>query len=207
MTRSDGNEGRGRRSKVVRLIEEYGLQGIGAELEQSWTADEDRRSLRELADYFNRRLLEAALDSASIQHLDGEIENTYRLLADDNVSSADRTRVRRRLERDGVDVDALERDFVTYQAIRSYLKDHRGAEYTPEETDPLEREKTNVQQLRGRMAAVTEGKIEQLRDSDSLKLGDFRILTEIQVVCEDCNTQFDAVELLERGGCNCPVDK
>jgi hypothetical protein len=55
------------------------------------------------------------------------------------------------------------------------------------------------------VAAVTEGKIEQLRDSDTLDLGDFRILTEIQVVCEDCNTQFDAVELLKRGGCNCPT--
>jgi hypothetical protein len=100
-----------------------------------------------LADYFNRLLLEVALDSARIQHLDGEIENMYRLLADDNVTSADRIRVRRRLERDGVDVDALERDIVTYQAIRSYLKDHRGAEYTPEETDPLERKRTNIQQL------------------------------------------------------------
>lgn len=207
MESSSESSGRGRRSKVVRLIEEYDLQGIGAELEQYWTADEDRRSLRELADYFNRHLLEAALDSAGIQHLDGEIENTYRLLADDDVSSADQTRVRRRLERDGIDVDELEGDFVTYQAIRSYLKDHRGAEYTPDETDPLEREKTNIQQLRGRMTAVTEGKIQQLRDSDTLELGDFRILTEIQVVCEDCNTQFDAVELLERGGCNCPANE
>jgi protein-arginine kinase activator protein McsA len=57
------------------------------------------------------------------------------------------------------------------------------------------------------MAAVTEGKIKQLRNSDSLEFGDFRILTEIQVVCQDCNTQFDAIELLERGGCNCPADE
>jgi len=28
---------RGRRSKVARLIEEYDLQGLGAELEQFWT--------------------------------------------------------------------------------------------------------------------------------------------------------------------------
>lgn len=179
MDSSNESSGRGRRSKVVRLIEEHDLQDIGAELEQYWTADEDRRSLRELADYFNRHLLEAALDSAGVQHLDGEIENTYRLLADDDVSIADRTRVRRRLEHDGVDVDALESDFVTYQAIRSYLKDHRGAEYTPEETDPLECEMTNVQRLRGRMATVTEGKIEQLRDNGSLDRGEFCLLTEI----------------------------
>jgi hypothetical protein len=194
---------RGRRSKVARLIDEYDLQGLGAELEQQWTADEDRKSLRDLARYFNQQLLQRTLEEANVQYLDGEIENTYRLLTDDEVSSAESTRVRRRLERDGIDVDALETDFVTYQAIRSYLKDHRGAEYTPAETDPLEREATNVQKLRGRMATVTGGKLEQLRASDNLTLGEFRTLADIRVVCEDCNTQFNVLDLLNRGGCNC----
>jgi len=194
---------RGRRSKVARLIDEYDLQGLGAELEQQWTADEDRTSLRDLASYLNQRLLQRILEEANVQYLDGEIENIYRLLTDEEVSSAESTRVKRRLERDGIDVDALKTDFVTYQAIRSYLKDHRGAEYTPAKTDPLEREATNVQKLRGRMATVTEGKLEQLRSSDDLTLGEFRTLADIRVVCEDCNTQFDVLDLLDRGGCNC----
>jgi hypothetical protein len=193
----------GRRSKVARLIEEYDLEGFGEELEHLWTAEEDRRSLRDLADYFNQHLLRHALEAANIQHLDGEVENTYRLLTDDDISSAESTRVQRRLERDGVDVDSLKTDFVTYQAIRTYLKDHRGAEYTPAETDPLEREKTNVQKLRGRMVSVTEGKLEQLRNNGALTLGDFRTIAEIQVICEDCNTQYDILELLDRGGCEC----
>ena len=194
---------RGRRSKVARLIDEYDLQGLGAELEQLWTAEEDRKSLRELASYFNRQLLQRTLDEANVHCLEGEIENTYRLLTDDEVSSAESTRVQRRLERDGVGVDKLKSDFVTYQAIRSYLKNHRGAEYTPAETDPLEREATNVQKLRGRTVSVTEGKLEQFRDNDELTLGEFRMLVDIRVVCEDCNTQFDILELLDRGGCNC----
>ena len=194
---------RGRQSKVARLIDEYDLQGLGANLEQQWTADEDRKSLRDLASYFNQQLLQRTLEGANVQYLDGEIKNTYRLLIGDGVSSAESTRVKRRLERDGIDVDALETDFVTYQAIRSYLRDHRGAEYTPAETDPLEREATNTQKLRGRMATVTEGKLEQLRASDELTLGEFRTLADIRVVCEDCNTQFDVLNLLNRGGCNC----
>jgi len=198
------SSGRGRRSKVARLIEKYDLQGLGAELEQLWTAEEDRKSLRELASYFNRQLLEGALEEVNVQYLDGEVENTYRLLTDDDVSSAESTRVQRRLKRDGVDVDVLQNDFVTYQAIRSYLKNHRGAEYTPAETDPLEREVTNVQKLRGRMVSVTEGKLEQLRANDELTLGEFRTLADIRVVCEDCNTQYDALELLNHGGCQCP---
>jgi hypothetical protein len=204
MNDADGasGSGRGRRSKVARLIDEKGLEPLGAELERLWTADEDRRSLRELASYFNRELLRQALDEAEVRLVDGEIENIYRLLTDED-AGADRTRIRRRLERNGIDVDAVENDFVTYQAIRTYLKKHRGAEYTPEEVDPIEREIANIQQLRGRVDSVTEGKLSQLREMDRLDLGTFRTLVNVQVVCEDCNTQFDVVELLERGRCNC----
>jgi hypothetical protein len=201
-TDASSGSGRGRRSKVARLIEEYGMDGLGAELERLWTATEDRRSLRELATYFNRQLLQNALEEADIRPLDGEVENIYRLLTDED-GGADRTRIRRRLERDGLDVEALEKDFVTYQAIRTYLKKHRGAEYTPDETDPIEREITNIQQLRGRVNSVTEGKIEQLKTAGELDIGEFRTLVDIRIICEECNTQFDAVELLEQGHCNC----
>jgi hypothetical protein len=192
---------------VARLIEEYDLPGLGDELEQLWTAEENRRSLRELATYFNQQLLQQALTEANIQYLDGEIENTYRLLSDGDVSSAEKTRVRRRLERDGVDVDALQKNFVTYQAIRSYLKDNRGAEYTSSDQDLLEREETNVQKLRGRMVSVIEGNIEQLRDREELTLGEFQTLADIRIVCEGCNSQFDIMELLDRGGCDCEDEK
>jgi hypothetical protein len=193
----------GRQSKIARLIEEYDLQGLGAKLEQMWTAEEDRRSLRDLAADFNQRLLEQRLEASSVQQLDGELENTYRLLTDGEVSSAETTRIERRLERNGVDVESLRNDFVTYQAIRSYLKECRGAEYSPAETDPLEREAATVQKLQGRMVSVTEGKLERLREGGHLSLGEFRTLGKIQVVCEDCNTQLDVRELLDRGGCYC----
>lgn len=205
MESSDESQGRGRRSKVVRLLEEYELQRLGVELEQLWTAEDDRYSLRDLAAYFNQHLIEQVLEDTDIQLLDGEVENIHRLLTDDEVSSAERTRVRRRLERDGVDVDGLEDDFVTYQAVRTYLQEDRGAEYTPAKTDPLKREIDNLQQLRGRTTAVTEGKLEQLRDNNELVLDEFRTLVNIQVVCEGCNTQFDVFELLDRGGCECGV--
>jgi len=195
---------RGRRSKVARLLDEYELQGLGEELEELWTAEADRRSLRELADYFNQRLLQRKLEVTNAQLLDGEVENLYRLLTAETVSSAQRTRVQRQLVRDGIDVDTLESDFVTYQAIRTYLKEVRGAEHSPADTDPVERERQNLQQLRGRTVAVTEGKIDQLRGNDEI-LGAFQTLVNIQIVCEDCNTQLAVFDLLDRGGCDCPT--
>ncbi len=196
---------RGRRSKVARLIDEYELESLGAELERLWTAEEDRRSLRDLAAYFNQQLLQRALENADVRPLEGEVENIYRLLSTES-SGADQTRIRRRLQRDGVDIDSIENDFVTYQAIRTYLKKHRGAEYTPDETDPIEREITNIQQLRGRVDSVTAGKLRQLEKTGDLDLGTFRTLVDVRVICEDCNTQFDVIELLERGHCDCSTE-
>ncbi|WP_303647097.1 rod-determining factor RdfA [Haloarchaeobius salinus] len=198
-----GSSASGRRLKVVRLIDEYDLYGVGDTLEEQWTAEENRLSLRKLADYFNEELIRSELERADTQLLNGEVENIYRLLTDDTVSSAERTRGRRRLEQAGVDVDELESDFVTYQAIRTYLLEHREAAYERRDVDPIEREVTNLQQLRGRVVSVADGKVKKLRDNGELTLGEFKTMVNIQILCEECNARFDVFELLERGGCRC----
>lgn len=197
---------KGRSSKVARLIEEYDLEGFGGELEARWTADDpdERMSLRDLADYFNRQLVQQTVGDTDMQTLDGEVANVYRLLTDDGVSGGDRTRARRRLEREGVDVDTLMNDFVSYQAIRTYLREYRDAEYETEGTR-LESVMATVQQLRGRTTTVVESKLEQLRNQ-ALTLGRFRVLVTVRVACEDCGAQYDVADLLERGGCDCEQD-
>lgn len=193
----------GRRSKVARLIDEYGLDGLGAEMERRWTAEgDDRLSLRDLAAYFNREVLSAAMADAGMQPLGGEAENVYRLLTGD-VSGAERTRTERRLEREGIDVDALRGDFVTYQAIRTYLREHRGAAYDTDDRDRTVVEAENIGKLRGRTTAVVAGKLDQLRDGGHIELGDAQTFVEISVLCSDCGEQYGIDELLDRGGCDC----
>lgn len=198
-----GPDGR-RTSKVARLIDEYGLDGLGAELEHRWTTDGDEHlSLRDLAGYFNRRLLAAAMANAGMQTLEGEVENLYRLLTADEISSGDRARARRQLEREGVDVDDLQSDFVSYQAIRTYLVEYRGAEYERSDRNRVKQDARSIQQLRGRLDSVTESKLARLQDADHINIGDFRTLVAVHVVCEDCGTQHDVDELLDRRGCEC----
>jgi len=43
--------------------------------------------------YFIQHLLQQALEAVNVYYLDGEVENTYRLLTDDEVSSATRSRI------------------------------------------------------------------------------------------------------------------
>lgn len=196
-------------SKVARLIDEYDLgESFGDELERLWTADDDeRRSLRDLAALFNRRLLDRALTAAGVSTVSGEVENLYRLLTADDVSSGMRTEARARLERDGVDVDELERDFVTYQAIRSYLTEYRDAEYEePSANERAENVLETVQRLRSRLRSITEGSLTRLQSTDRLTLGTFRLFVDIDVLCEDCGAQYGVVNLLERGGCDCEPD-
>lgn len=197
----------GRRIKVVRLLDEYDLEGVGDRMEQLWTATGDERlSLRDLAEYFNRELLRTALAEAGAQPLDGEVENTYRLLTDDDVTDADRTRTKRRLEREGLDVDQLQRDFVTYQAIRTYLKEYRDASAPGDSRDRTTVEQENIQRLRGRVLTVTDSKLDQLGRNGDIELGDHRTFVDINVLCEDCGARYGIDELLDRGGCDCGTD-
>lgn len=188
--------------KVARLINEHDMTGMGPELESRWTGENDRRmSLRDLADYFNQELLAAVLADTDAQLLDGEVENTYRILTDDDVRSASRTRARRQLEREDVDVDELKSSFVTYQAIRSYLTSERGVEYSPTTPSVADRRRT-IQQLQGRLQSVTESKLDSLADEE-VTLGEFRALVTVRVVCEDCGARYEVGELLDRGSCDC----
>jgi hypothetical protein len=69
-------------------------------------------------------------------------------LTGDDVSSGQRAEARNRLRREWVDVDALETDFIAYQAIRSYLKEYRGANYErPEDEHRVENAVGTLQRL------------------------------------------------------------
>lgn len=195
-------------SKVARLLEEYGLDELGTELEQRWTGDGyERMSLRDLADFFNKRLLEQALRDAGQTALDSDVETTYRNLTGDDVSTGVRTDTQTRLEQDGLDVDSLERDFVTYQAIRSYLKEWRGAEYEqPSDEEKRANDRESIQRLLTRTLSVTEDRIEKLRETDRIAAEEFEVFVEAQVLCQRCGTQYSVTDFIDNGGCDCLQD-
>jgi hypothetical protein len=134
------------RNEVARLIDKYELTGFGAELEARWTGDGvEHTSLRDLADQFNRRLLAAALEEAGRTPLDDEVASLYEDLTGDDVSQGVKTDTRTSLAADGVDIDTVEHEFVTYQAIRSYLQDWRGAEYRqPSDEEKLDSDRGTI---------------------------------------------------------------
>lgn len=194
----------GHRYKVARVLDRYGIPEFGDELVRRWTAEgEERQSLRELASLTNERLLASAMSMAGADPLDGEAANRYRLLVDDEVSEGVRTQGRRRLVREGVDVERLEQDFVSYQAVRTYLTEGRGVEPGGPAEDPVERATEHVRRLSNRVTAVTDDRIDRLRDAGAIEAGETRVLLDLRVSCEDCGRHYDAMEFLEAGGCGC----
>jgi len=191
---------RGRQGKVDRLIDEYGLD-IEEELVDGWTRRQDRRSLRDLAGDFNRTLLRDRLDRCGVSSVGTDVETIYRQLQGES-GSGSRTRIHRQLEREGVDVSSLLEEFVSHTAIRTFFR-NRGITRPDDETDRVATEATHVQQLQNRTAVVTEDKLESLRSTGRVHLGDFRVLVDVQVFCEDCERQFDITELLEARRCSC----
>lgn len=200
---SDNQRQREQNSKVGRVIEAYGLTGLGAELEARWTGEDGpRKSLRELAAEFNRRVLRVAMTEAGLSPLETEVESKYRALTDDDTSSGVRTQVRRDLERKGVDIDTVESDFVTHQAIHTYLTKYRKAQFETD-SDRLETARETIMRLKRRTLVVVEDALERLRTHGYIGTGELNVVVDVRVTCVDCETQWSIRSLLDDGGCEC----
>ena len=201
------DQSRGRAVKVARLLAEYGLDGLGGELEHHWTAaGGERLSLRDLADLFNRRLLRAELEAAGERPIDGEVENLHRLLTDEDVSSNARIQAENRLTRVGIDPSSLRADFVSHQAIHTYLTEVREVtlrEDAPSAGTAIDSRQETILRLRNRLVAVIERSLESLREAGHLSLGSFDAIVNVTVYCNDCGRSFDLTDLFERRACDC----
>jgi hypothetical protein len=191
--------------KVGTVLSSYDLLDLHAELPAMWLGEiGEAKSLRDLADEINIAILRRAMESAGTDPLEGEAANAYRLLTGDDVSAGVRTQQRNRLKREGVVVDELEDDFVTHQAVYTYLtKGLDISKDTTDDTDPVEKHEQRIQRLRSRTEAVTESSLSELDNAGEITLGGFDINVDIRIYCQDCQTQYDLTDLLHAGGCNC----
>lgn len=187
------------RGKVERVIATHGLDDMGETLARLWTREEDRYSLRELADYLNQALLRSTMESAGMRPLEGEVENTYRLLTDADVSSGSRRQAERVLEREGVDVEAVRRDFVSHQSVHTYLREHRGVEQESGESpeDRRSKAKDTIERLRSRTEAVTANLLDGIADDDGVPVEDLDVVVNIRVLDRSTGEAYDIDELID----------
>ena len=190
--------------KIDRMAIDYDLAKEAEQLGEYWTRDDERKSLRELAIHFNYQLLHAAMEQEGLNPLDGEVENTYRLLTDEDVSQGMRTQARNRLQKQNIDVDQLQSDFVSYGTVRRHLKGCLGVEReSPGDDDPAETGAQRIAALQNRTVAVTENTLSQLASAGELAAGDIDVFVDITVSCSACGMHAPVREYIEGNGCDC----
>ena len=189
-------------TKVARCIEKYDLPEMGPTLEARWTGESgERTSLRDLAEIFNRTLVEAALRDADTRPLSVDVGGIYEALR--HGSNTERLRAERRLEREGVDAEALTADFVSHQAVHTYLRRNREASPPTATATTVENRIQTIEKLEGRVAAVAEAAVSGVPAAEDADTPAYEVLVDVKSVCTACGETYSVRDLLTRGGCRC----
>jgi hypothetical protein len=187
--------------KVDRVSEKWDLDDIDERLRRHREVSDE--SLRDLEAFFNQRVLEAAMRDARAETIEGEVKNVYRVLTEDGVSSGSRVEVENRLERIGVDPEAVMSDFVSYQSIRTHLRSCLDID-TGQETELTPTDgKNTVFKLLSRTEAVTKRTVDRLRSAGHVTVGDVDVRSSLRITCSECGEEYTFSRLVDRGGCRC----
>lgn len=175
------------------------LPGLPFEIGDYWTQETAVQwSINSITEHLNRQFIIAFCDRSSMDLLDKEAELYRSLLMDDNVSEGTREEARGKLNRHGVNVDALEECFVTETTVYRHMQKCLNIEYEkpPLTTaEAIDRLGTHLDRFRGATATLLS---ESGQNEDA-----FRVSVDVNVVCEHCGTIHDGFAYIKQEGCNC----
>ncbi|MDV7351219.1 hypothetical protein R3751_15745 [Halorubrum distributum] len=184
------------RPKIIRVIDKYDLDGIGDEMVAEWTKPEStRRSCRELAEFFNIRVLDAALREAGIIWDRSLVEECAAIIKD-----RDKSLTGFDLDSRGVDIDEVGEDMVSYQSIYTYLTEYRDTEYEREINDLHSRVKS-LRQIETKAETIVTGIISQSVSHNQVHGAEPQIEVTTECICETCGSNTEMSVYLQNGGC------
>jgi hypothetical protein len=188
--------------KVGRSARAYGIRGLDEALERRHDGGE---SLRDLATFVNRRLLERAIAAADVDTV-SDAGTIYDLLATDEVGAGRRTEIREKLARAGVDLDAVESRYVSHQTVRDHLRDCLGVDTSVRADVDRESARGTIEWARARFLGIVERTLERLAAAGALDAGELEVTGTVRVTCTDCGETYRLGVLVERGRCGCSSD-
>jgi hypothetical protein len=186
--------------KIDRVADEYGLTSIDTELRGAKT---DGASLRELETLVNHRLLKQAFLDAGSPLLPGEVDTLYDLLTDSEISKGTEIQLTDRLETEGIDADSLVSDFVSYQTVRTHLRDCLDVDTGRQQQISVETERQTVFGILGRTEQIVQDSVDRLAAAEVLDTGSVEVSVTARVTCESCAHSYSLDELLSQRGCAC----
>lgn len=204
---SDGNqvtvpEGEACSCKVGRTAETYGLDGLDDVLRDRQA---EGASLRRLETVVNERVLRAALDGTDSDVL-RDAAAIYRNLTGDDTSAGVRTETEAWLSRVGVDPAELRDDFVSYQTVRTHLRECLDVDTARDSSLSVDDAEGTIEWARSRSEGIIGRTIERLGDTDGFHSGAVDVTHVARVSCADCGASYPVEQFLDRGGCDCDPD-
>ena len=188
--------------KITRVAQAYQIRDIDTKLLQQRGQG---TSLRELAIFFNKRILSEALDRAT-QEVIGDAETIYAVLMDDDTDRARQAELRSKLSRYDVDVDDVQQDFVSHQTVRNHLNGCKEIDTGREPDLDLESGRKTIEWAQARSEGVIEQTIERLRNAGEVADTRTEVTQSVRVACSACGRSYRIEGFLRQGGCDCHPD-
>lgn len=185
--------------KLGRNVARYDLGDLHDDLRERHV---EGASLRDLEGVVNRAILQSTLQSANAAVI-GDVGAIYEALRGDDVTAGRRTEVRERLTQAGVDAPALREDFVSYQTVRTHLKECLDVDTTRETQLSPDDARGTIEWARSRSEGIVERTLQRLERADELAAGDLDVSHVVRVACCDCGASRPVDEFVDRGGCDC----
>lgn len=185
--------------KIGRNSEKYGLDSLDQQL---LNQRDDGSSLRRLETTVNEALLQAALQEVE-RVVIGDVSSIYETLTDDDASVGDRTELTAHLSQAGIDTETLLDDFVSYQTVRTHLRDCLDVDTNRRKVFTRDDATQTIEWARSRSTGIVERTIERLDQTDGFDAGSVDVTQVLRVSCSDCETSYPIDAFVERGGCEC----
>lgn len=185
--------------KVGRASRTYGLGDLDRRLRRRRA---EGASLRDLERVVNEAILRSALRSASAEVV-GDVAGIYDALTGSDASAGERTEARERLSAAGVDVDAVEADFVSYGTVRSHLRECLDVDTGRETSLSVEDGTGTIEWARARSEGIVERTLDRLADQDRIAAGDLDVTHVVRVSCTNCGRTEPVDTFLANEGCDC----
>ncbi|GGM51132.1 rod-determining factor RdfA [Haloarcula argentinensis] len=188
--------------KIARVADDYNISEIDAKLIERREQDD---SLRDLATYLNKQILSKSLDTGT-REVVGDADSIYMVLRGNDVNRSRQAELRSKLDRNGIDIEAVERDFVSHQTVRNHLHDCKAIDTGRKSTVDLDGAEKTIEWAQARSEGVIEQTLDRLRNAGNVTDTPTEVTLSVRVGCSACGRTYRIEDYLEQGGCDCQTD-
>ncbi|MFB6206347.1 MAG: rod-determining factor RdfA [Haloglomus sp.] len=193
------------RCKVCRVLDEWELQDLEEELLARWQGDPgERMGYRTLADWLNVTLLRREMSRAGLTTVGGVAALRYEQLTGEERTSAD---LEGFFRHEGVSIDDVKRDFVSYGVVRTHLKECLDADREPRESSTAAWTAESVAHTRRHAESKVKSAVQAAVNAGRLEVdGSPELTVSFELTCPACSTTVPVEEALEGDwACDCEV--